>query len=1718
MSRLDGRAVPPLLASIVLRTLDSLWAERPVSDRRILHPLGSFLAGEVCELDAIRSRPIDRDVHLPPGFHHHHPLSATLHRYHADAGFPALSCLLLVAVAAALGSPLPSERGRIARLARNIRGALSDQNSGLRLLLRGVNSVASMIRVVDRQISEAGTLHSGFRADWEWVRGRIHKWMHDDPETLRIALQPRALLPDTKGLDVPIGGSIDLDGPAPVPAHVFVSEAVSAGAERDPGVAWVRALAGSALTRASSGDLGVPPAQLAPDQMVSALASAAMAAASKEIARMAPFEAEPSVALALALATGIREMDLGGIEWGCTAAEKIAVIHPDHPVLLRRVFRPPSAVEPSGTPPGWLAPNASEVAWPLPPMLHQRLRELAPSGGPSPGTPVLQRLATDFAGRYRIWQVANEVAPDLRLAPGQARLAMANTLSQEFGPEIAQVLFGDTFSMSTGPAYYSATPADAISAAVMRIHQRWFGESYQPAPSDHMFGSRLTLTDEGARQWPAQVRRRTKSAAHRTGATAALDSWAAHRDHLAAALSAVTAARPGSWITSFVLDQVIPEYGLALIADKACDALRERRVAATGRRWLAALRAYLDRLLTIADSMKGSSAGMLADAILRSEAPLFSTTTATGTTEHLSAAHLRATMPAALQPFANHTRHRTNQFLQGRVSPELRHAQLGWVVLPFHALSDMSHWSASDLGIELASALDELMVHDGWYPASQRTGPWSWRGVPERPLRDWAAEAASESARHQAKVDEAREVLSRRWREVQPHVLAGLAAAVDEYFPALRIDVGERRLLWRHGAVRAGPMELTADHHALLCEAARKHDQSPNDATEAIAARILLYRLVRHARRAGIVIGPLPTRPYMRITAEVTPFLPGLGLAVRHAEAFRAELLARASEQRMRELGVLGTWIIASYSATRTLAHASRAMGAAASVQRPRDRHDLVRVEATLDGRTVPMVFSGPAAAVLVKRARHAPEGKAPTIEKLGAWAKALLQWPDLPDDSIECARLLEALLQAAGRLEFSGPERLASLEQIPLGVVPVARSLARDDDWPLRNAPAAEDLDNQDGPTFESDPRGMQPTGWDTSSAEAQRAAYRRLTALLDPERFPRITGRKSDSTSGWRQRLSHHLSRLHGNAGETTNVGILAGYVRHRLRYGGRRKRVLAHATLGSDLTRFGADLLAVAGCERILDWNSDEYTLAYLAVLLRKPASARPPAYDALMKFHDFLQQSYRAPEVAEAELQSSAGSRLHHADPGMITARELKQVHQALQDEAHEEKRRQDAPPESMRLAALREIMFLILEGSGLRPSSAYGLTLADVLLFGPGQDWVRVRTSGGFGRAKSNASLGYIPLEGPLWATARERVATWVKKEKEQSKRDASKQPLFASSPGTPQRFARDKLTRRLDALLKWSTGDRRARAYWLRKSRITARHEQLARHPRPPAAATYSVLSTSGQTCIRTPLMHYVSDPAVAYSRSLHRGMEVPRATILQVTGFDAAQYDVACTRAGGATPVVRQRVMLDRLDHAAASAPQERITPPPPLRSGATILPRHLADYARLIAKHGRTYAVMHLGLAEAMVATLDEIAQQLVRAKGVTPWPFPSLRHPSACMAIPRAMKGTANLYALLDGAPGEEIRALASAWAAQGHIDCVHDSKVIVQLDGPLMQAAGLWLLAETSVRLCLEHVGEIAVLRLPSGQPPSRSHAAGVQWVLALTWIYMRLVSGSLANPN
>jgi len=889
----------------------------------------------------------------------------------------------------------------------------------------------------------------------------------------------------------------------------------------------------------------------------------------------------------------------------------------------------------------------------------------------------------------------------------------------------------------------------------------------------------------------------------------------------------------------------------------------------------------------------------------------------------------------------------------------------------------------------------------------------------------------------------------------------------------------------------------------------RQSDTRPGDAAEAVATRILLYRLVRSALKKGLVTGPIPARPFLSPTTDPSPFFPGLGLAVRHAESFRQALLARAKLQRVFDQAPLTAWTVAAHSATRNLVEVQAAVGSAAALQRPITYPDLVRVPATVDRHARPMVFTGLSALALTRRAVAAPKGLAPKADKMGAWVQAVFtQFRGLPADPEECAKRIESLLQVAGRLELSGPERVSSVPDRISAAVDVERCLALDDAWPVRNAESEQVEDDKGVVILEA--KSEEHDSPKRRASREQRALYVQLLAALDPSRMAEREGARSDGHRGQRTKIGLRLEALGKAASGMGNVALLVGYITHRYRFGGERTPELALRTLSSELSRFGSTLLDVAQDQDLLQWTATEFHQHYLAVILMKPVSVKRQCFDGLMNFHDYLRQVHQAQEIDEADLRRNAGQRIHRADAGLLTFVEVAQVHRVLLQDIEDEIGLPDAVPESIRILHLRELMFLLLEASAIRPASAYGLTLGDVALLGKGRDFLRIRDSGDYGSAKSASALGFVPLEGALWVERRAQVVKSVEIERHRITEAGEawwKMPLFGRAPGSRRRIQRDHLTRRIDALLKWTTGDRRARTYWLRKTRVTSRHSFVASQPRPTAVDVYRTLRICGHASIETPLQHYIGDPAVAQAQSLAFGRALTRASILDLTGLQGTSLDVAWQRAGGASSRTRTIVVLDRLNAPTSTRPIERRTDPPALRRNRTLMPRHLAAYARALDDCAdRQEAILRSGLTDLQVVEMEAVARVLVQKRGVTPWAFDGLRERGAVLKIPRRMEGTTALYQILDKEPPESLSLLAGLWVEQAHLTTLHEPSVVIEISGRATEEAVRWLIEKTGLRVSIKNVHGVTVLVGEDNDAPSRSHVAPLRWCLVLVWIF------------
>ncbi len=1679
-------------------TLLELGASIAPADRPILAPLVAYLARHSLSLRLYAGT--KAPVEPPREIHDSHPGSATLFRYRhgRSAGLERLTSIALCALLEAS----EDGRGPPKRLLSIVRGALDSPNSPLSGALGAISSIPELVRILESDEPTRRALPPHFLRLWEsWLRDTLVRWMLAEPDRLRQALELRTLAPQLEDPLIPVStepgqveGGVCMKGCSTPPSKE--------GEEETTPTRHGRA-ASDQLERESAGDLLAPADYRLPASLDERLCREAVRHAQQELERDRVI-AEPFGAVALLLSGGIREIDLRDVVWGAGEAARPHAIDPDAPVLYRRLKRPADAVDPPGQLAGSLEPSTDVLAWPLPDSVHALLIKLA-GGAALPGQAVLPILAASPASPYRMRDAIAQLVPGAKVGALAPRFALASQISAVLGTEIAQLAMADTFGMPSIPAYYSSLPEAVLAQLIASIQSRRFGERVCVPPDRHAYvGSRLTLTDAAAKRWPTMLRGALKSASQHSAGD--LAEWRAHRNHLVATLCAATGHRPEDALGRIFLGDVIPEYGLIILQDKQVDALRAARIAATGRLWLSDLRRYLDRLVEIAVRQRGQPAGEFATSVLRNEEPLFSVPAPDGSRVPMTAASLREGMPPELQAVDNFFRHRLNQLLLARkVDPELRHAQLGWVVSPAHVHSDLSPRAPTDIGTALGSVIDDLLVSDGWYLPSARKTRWTWAGVPMPPPVDWGAVFATQKRQQEEELKRIRLRLRERWKEYEGSVMSRVADAIQEFCPTLRVDVDKKCIVRLGGAESV--VVMGGDHHALICDRVRQGDQDQSSGLEAVMARVLLYRLVRRARDKGLIQGPIPGRPYLSVTADPSPFVPGLGIAVRQAYAIRQGIESRARTGRVRDQGQLTVWSILAFSMYRRMIWARAATSAARTAMRAKGRSHVLRIAARLDASGMHMVFSGVPATLLSRRKQSAPTSSAPTLDAIEDWALAHLSsevdWG--PRGTI--TDKIEATLVAASNIELSGIERfLFQAGPQTAAEIPI-RCVARDDAWPVHTLdpiPSGEDSAGRGPP--------MADTHLKETGLRVQRADYGRLVGLLNKRKFGRIRAAKaanpkiaSDGKIGWRRALRQELEKLREDVGSESNLAVLVGYVLDHLRYGSEDGNRLSQNSLRREISQISWPLLVLLADRSLLGLTAEELRRLYRETLLSKSAKAMPHAFEELRRFHRYLVRVHARPSVDMAELAALAGSRQSDIEPGLLTQAELSATADQLRLDYENEATRADASPDFLRLARLRRVFYLILEASGIRPGSAYGLTMGDIHLLDGTGDFVHVRRTGDYGEAKTNTSLGFAPLASDLWNENRQWLVDWLEEERLLHPENLREIPLFSAKTGGLTRVHDHHLTGRINALLKWATGNRNAHCYWLRKVRISERFRALACKEGPSARGVYGTMVMSGHAWIQVTIERYLNDPASLLFVDLRTGSEASRALLLATSGLRHGPLDVAWSRAGHDGPA-RMAVLLDRLDAEIVEAPPEHRTSPPPLRRFKPLRPIHVDAYARAMQRHrSRAEAVLDAGITIRQAIQFDTAASELFVRRGCAPWKVQNHDGSRHILRVPRNIEGSEKVFELLDRDPSDAVSKLSESWVRYAHPERLHGKGVVMRVEADHLPSV-LELVAESGLKMQVVTVDGHHLLMEGQREKHKKGHGSVLRWVFSVIWIY------------
>lgn len=1636
------------------------------------------------------------------------------HRRELETG-DARTLLVAVLVNAALDPDRGGtavERSYIGRLGEMIRGALTaGDKAPLLVLLAGTEGIQGLLSQVDRNRATSKRVHITFESLWNrWLRDRLLGWVEGEPSHLRHRLVTGApLQPDVDAPSVELGFAPELDADTlPALPAVAIDAAEFGGLDDDAVRDHATAL--QFLRGSAYGGLSLSSDHYMPDELVCQIVAAGMRRAQDAFQAGLLDRAEQVLALLFSVATGLRGIEIQDVVWGVSDGAGAIFLDPQKPVLSVPLKRPSNAVDPEGID-GWLKPVAERFESPVPPSLHAAIRRLAGKADPDAGVAVFPHADRSGKPNGRAVDILSSLVPGIQVGAGRVRMALAAKVSQRFGPEVTQLILRDSLFTTLGPAYYCAVPSQSVAECVAAVQHAWFGEEVPfPAHQDLTLGSRLVLSDAGAAAWPSRLKKRSYSVARKKGAAAEL--LQTERDRLAATLSAATGNRPGNSLGDLRLESVVPEYGLVILQDKQEDPLRRTRIAATGQRWIADLRGYLDAVVDL--SRKGDApTAAWAAGVLDSTCPLFSLPAVNGTPVALDAATLRATMPPELAAVDNFYRHRLNQALQAKdVDWELRHAQLGWIVSPAFALADLSPISPQILAERIGPVIDDVLVQDGWYGANHRIRSWDWSGVPMPPLADWKSRVAGYEHDHEEATRRLHQAYEARSGEVKPVMLECLGRAVETCLPRLRVDAGGRTLVPASKVDGKSPVQLSMEHYELLLERVRHDRGTGYTPLEQLVAEKLLHEVVVNSIRDRVVVGPEPRYRRVGFTAQLSPFLPGIGMAVRQTHAIRERLNAIANNGKESDRAAIVQLSIIASTPYRDLARSVLLLKAASRAVRGASHPAWIRVPARDRQGEMPAVLGGVTGIALARSGKEAPTRKPLRGKKLTEWmAVALDGVIPMPPDLTILPELLASTCRIAGLVELDGPGRLV-MDAYPLAAVDTERELAENERWPPSTSSKDEPESGDGLVTRQAVPRPP------VTLNRFDSVLLHRLTKALHPSTATASRKRKTSSRRGWRQQMENDLRDLLKDADPSSNFGLVAEYALHRCRFGGKRVKNLKEGTLRKEIGRFARGLLAGLGPRPLLALSSKDIEAAYLTVLCGKPKDEHADVLEELIKFHGYLEFTHHAPVVTFARLRTFAGPRVRRADKGTLTQPEVELIRAELEADAEREKQRVDASPEATRVCELRVVLFHILEAAGIRPASAGGLLLGDLHLLGPGRDFVHVHTSGGYGSAKTSTSKGFVPCDGELWASHRDRIIDWISGEKSRLGSDWWKLPLFADAIGSHVCFSIEYLASRIGELAKWVTGTKRARTYWLRKRRMTQRLRDSQNTAVPLARSAYRALHMLGEADILTPLHNYVHDAAVPLHTYLESASQPDRSGVLAVSGLRATPLDMRWHKRRGKEVDYFFGTVLDALEIGFAPVPEGSLTLAPALYRQRPLLPLHVDRYARLLQKVGdRAEAMVRCGLSDRQADLLDDAVHDMVVSNGAAPWLLPEVRQPAAMMHSARRLHGAEKLFNLLNRRPDASLVALADAFVCRGHLERMHGREVIVALRGATECDAARAFVAKGLARIeYAEGNGSGGVLRLAGadmGDKKARRNAHGdaLRWILAVVWLYTRIAN-------
>lgn len=1363
---------------------------------------------------------------------------------------------------------------------------------------------------------------------------------------LLVGRTPDATLPDGE----PLSANLDSLESAPLnPTESALESEPDDGATHaddsplpgeGPSAVFRRAVTGTVreLYRRSSPSLfqdpeGIAPSFLLEKQRIHLINEVKRANAESDLPRL-----EQCFIHLLAIESGLTDREAKSALFANAAMQDIVAIDLKAHALRRPEVRPPKAWTPSEATEIWL-PTGGDVLFPLSnatvlvgsQLLAARQALQSDLGswliGSGTGQPV-----------HSAFKATNLVAG---LTPFSYRRRIAAGLVENLGLDAAQISFGDSFGTNIAPTYYSCFSAASLAQAIAGHNSSFTGQA-TPAPeclaaAKHWIGSRArTHMGSFSDAWETHgcLGRAERG---RPSREQVLRRWRTQRNALALHLALATSHRPTKALADVRLQDVIPQHALVVLADKRTDPAHLTRVASTGWRFTHALAEHVRLLRQIADGSEWTGIRALAREVLEGTASLFDAPKADGRAESLDVAALFGSLPGTWGARNNLHRHALCQFLaRAGVHPELRYFQLGWQVNDAHATSEAAPRAPAELTVALADTIDKWLIEAGWLEGPDAASPGDSPATSQ--LRDWGESRRLHQADGEAQQRRIRQALRDARKGVRGAVLAQLRRQFESFVPALRLDLSSGPpMLQRTDAGNAEvPIVISGDQMRMLLDPFES-------AIHLHVAKVELGCVLRKAIKQGTCVSGLPRIQWLVSHRPASKLLRGAGAAVAHTRQLRDALVSAAGQkvdlripERLERLAMLAVWTTAAFSPYRSMDAARNIVAGVEGLESSGSEDWLLRIP-TGDGHAV---ISG-IPAVLLMRLVGVPGGTAALLAAakadlsvLGRVVKDLLPTQTHALDAAAACSRMEATLFVAGDIELNGPERLVMEHRLRLATVTAQRAASAYDGMTVK----AIEPDTEDASEEESD---SQRSPERNNPNHRPKRAINRLLRLFNPSFDGMIGGVRALPAKKRIQQLrplvEAHLDAMGKRVGFDL---VVLDYVHHLMTEGGPNSAGgMEASTIYKIYHRLAPAMAAIPVDADLSEISDEEMTGAVVVAFSRARRRDSQDVLDDVRRFFKFAVDRYGIAPPDWEMLTAVAGVRIESSDPAVVTDQEAARVVDVLVGDvkmAHDD----GVDPVERRFTELKLATGLLLEGSGARPASIRGLTLADIHL-DAATSFIHLRSSGKFGDIKSATAKGFIPLEGELWEKHFAWFSGWFESLCQgRSPEELEQIPLF-QIPGEilGVRYPLSDVTAALGALLRWSTRHARGRTYWLRKRRVGNRFRKVMHNADATAYSVVRMMRSSGHATVRTPLTSYLGDPLV-YVRpdSLSELSSWNRAAALgPLAGVSAAAVDVRWHRSAakktGDQPLAANKLRISALLRLPKQAWHVALDGPPPER-----------------------------------------------------------------------------------------------------------------------------------------------------------------------------------------